>query len=314
MEKSAKIYVAGHTGLVGSAVMEELRKQGYTNLVTSTRGQTDLTDPHAVDAFFAANRPEYVFLCAAKVGGIWANKTQKADFLRDNIYITTNIISSAHKHGAKKLLNLGSTCIYPRNCPQPIKEEYLLTGPLEETNDAYAIAKISGIMLGQAYRQQYGFSVISAQPTNLYGPRDNFHPEHGHVIPGMMMRMLAAKQRGDASFGIWGTGTPLREFLYSEDLARALVLLMEKYDEPQHINVGTQSEVSIAELAGLIAKTVGYAGELTFDASRPDGTMRKVTDSSKLFALGWQPQVGLEEGLQRMYAWYLANQQNLRAA
>jgi GDP-L-fucose synthase len=313
MEKDARIYVAGHRGLVGSALMRTLAAQGYNSIVMRTRADLDLTDPAAVEAFFKAKKPDYVFLAAAKVGGIWANKTQKADFLRDNIYITTNIIAAAARHGVKKLLNLGSTCIYPRDCPQPIKEESLLTGPLEETNDAYALAKIAGIMLGRAYRQQYGFKVISAQPTNLYGLEDNFHPEHGHVIPGMMVRMHRAKVEGKPSFGVWGTGKPLREFLYADDLAEALVLLMNVYDEELHINVGTGQEVSIRRLAELMKQTVGYAGDLVWDGSKPDGTLRKVTDSSRLTALGWKPKVGLEEGLRRMYAWYVAHEKEARA-
>ena len=313
MKPHDTIYVAGHRGLVGSAVVDELHAQGFTNLIVRTRAELDLTDPHAVEAFFAAERPAYVFLCAAKVGGIWANATQKADFLRDNIYITTNILTAAQRYGAAKVLNLGSTCIYPKEAPQPLREESLMTGPLEPTNDAYALAKIAGIYYGRALRTQYGLPVISAQPTNVYGPRDNFHPDHAHVIPGMMARMHAAKLRGDATFPIWGSGRPLREFIYAHDLARALVLLMQRYDGEMHINVGTEAEISIADLAALMQRVVGFAGQLVFDPSKPDGTLRKVTDSSRLKALGWQPQMPLEEGLRAMYAWYVDNPDTVRA-
>ncbi len=314
MDKTAKIYVAGHRGLVGSAVVEELQAQGFATPLTKTRGELDLTDAAEVNAFFAVEKPDYVFLCAAKVGGIVANKAYKADFLRENIYITTNVLSAAQMFGAKKVLNLGSTCIYPRDAAQPLREEALMTGPLEETNDAYALAKIAGIYYGRALRAQYGLRVISAQPTNVYGLRDNFHPDHAHVIPGMMARMHAAKVAGAAEFAIWGSGKPLREFIHARDLARALVLLMQVYDEPMHINVGTEHEITIADLAALMQRVVGFGGALTFDSSKPDGTMRKVTDSSRLRALGWQPTVGLEEGLREMYAWYLNHAQEVRRA
>jgi GDP-L-fucose synthase len=308
MQRSSKIYVAGHRGLVGSAMVRELQRNGFENLVFRTHGELDLTDQRATDAFFSDEKPDYVFLCAAKVGGILANKTHKADFLEDNLRIVSNVIASAHRFGAKKLLNLGSTCIYPKEATLPIREEALLTGPLEETNDAYAIAKIAGIMLGRAYRQQHGFNVISAQPSNLYGPGDNFSADSGHVIPALMARMHAAKVDLAARFTVWGSGRPLREFLYVDDLASALLLLMERYDDELHINVGTEIEISIKQLAELLQYVTGFKGELLFDKTKPDGTLRKVSDCSRIRSFGWSPKVDIEEGLSRMYAVFSAPQ------
>lgn len=297
MRPESRIYIAGHRGMVGSAIVRRLRADGFTNLVLRAHTELDLTDQAAVDAFFASERPEYVFLAAAKVGGIHANSTYPADFIRDNLAIQTNVIHSAWKHGARKLLFLGSSCIYPRDCPQPIKEEYLLTGPLEPTNEWYAIAKIAGIKLCQAYRKQYGFDAICAMPTNLYGPGDNYHPENSHVVPALIRRLHDATRRGDAEVAIWGTGTPLREFLHVDDLADACLLLMQHYSDEQIINVGSGEEVTIAQLARLIAEVVGYQGRLMFDASRPDGTPRKRLDASRIAATGWHPRIGLASGL-----------------
>lgn len=293
----SRIYVAGHRGMVGSAIVRRLRADGFTNLVLRAHAELDLTDQAAADAFFASERPEYVFLAAAKVGGIHANDTYPADFLRDNLAIQTHVIHSAWTHGVRKLLFLGSSCIYPRDCPQPIKEEYLLNGPLEPTNQWYAIAKIAGIKLCQAYRRQHGFDAICAMPTNLYGPGDNYHPENSHVVPALIRRLQDAKQRGDAEVAIWGTGTPLREFLHVDDLADACLLLMQHYSDEQIINVGSGEEVSIAQLARLVAEVVGYGGRLVFDASRPDGTPRKRLDASRIAATGWHPRIGLASGL-----------------
>ncbi len=301
MRPESRIYVAGHRGMVGSAIVRRLRADGFTNLVLRAHAELDLTDQAAADAFFASERPEYVFLAAAKVGGIHANSTYPADFIRDNLAIQTNVIHSAWKHGVRKLLFLGSSCIYPRDCPQPIKEEYLLTGPLEPTNEWYAIAKIAGIKLCQAYRKQYGFDAICAMPTNLYGPGDNYHPENSHVVPALIRRFHEAKLRGDKDVAIWGTGTPLRELLYADDLADSLTLLMEHYSDMQIVNVGSGDEVSIADLAHLIADIVGYEGTISFNTTRPDGTPRKLLDSSTLAALGWRHRVSLREGLERTY-------------
>jgi GDP-L-fucose synthase len=301
LDLGAKIYVAGHRGLVGSALMRRLAADGANDLVVRTREELDLTQQDAVDRFFEAERPEYVFLAAAKVGGIHANDTYPADFIRDNLAIQTNVIHSAWQHGAKKLLFLGSSCIYPRDCPQPIKEDYLLTGPLEPTNQWYAIAKIAGLKLCQAYRRQHGFDAITVMPTNLYGPGDNFDPLNSHVVPALIRRFAEARARGDSGVTIWGTGTPLREFLYVDDLADASVHLMRQYDGDGAVNVGSGDEVSIAELARMIADTVGYRGELHFDASRPDGTPRKRLDATRLSAMGWQAKTHLRDGLARTY-------------
>ncbi|QIL21419.1 GDP-L-fucose synthase [Thermomonas sp. HDW16] len=305
MQSTSKIYVAGHLGMVGSAIVRHLREAGFSNLVLRTRAQLDLTDQHAVDTFFARESPEYVFLAAAKVGGIHANSTYPAEFVRDNLAIQTNVIHSAWKHGAKKLLFLGSSCIYPRDCPQPIKEEYLLTGPLEPTNEWYAIAKIAGIKMCQAYRRQYGFDAICAMPTNLYGPGDNYHPENSHVVPALIRRFHEAKQRDDSEVAIWGTGTPLREFLHVDDMAGAAAFLMHRYSGEDIINVGSGEEISIMKLATLIANTIGFNGRIATDPSRPDGTARKLLDSSRIFTLGWRPLIKLSDGLRTTRAEFI---------
>jgi GDP-L-fucose synthase len=302
---NGKIFVAGHRGLVGSAIVRRLQAEGASQLLLRSHAELDLTDQAAVDAFFSSERPTYVFLAAAKVGGIHANSTYPADFLRDNLAIQTNVIHSAWKHGTKKLLFLGSSCIYPRDCPQPIKEEYLLTGPLEPTNEAYAIAKIAGLKLCQAYRKQYGFDAIVAMPTNLYGPGDNYHPENSHVVPALIRRFHEAKAANAPEVVIWGTGTPLREFLHADDLADALVFLMRHYSDERMINIGSGEELSIAQLAQLVADTVGFAGALRFDPAKPDGTGRKLLDSSSLARLGWRLRYTLKDGLRSAYCGYL---------
>jgi len=304
MQKEDKIYVAGHNGLVGSAIIRRLRACGYTNLLVRTSRELDLRDQAAVRGFFSEQRPDYVLIAAAKVGGILANTRYPAEFIYDNLCIETNIVDAAYRNGAKKLLFLGSACIYPRLCPQPIKEEYLLTGPLETTNEWYALAKISGIKLCQAYRKQYDFDAISAMPTNVYGPGDNFHPENSHVIPALIRRFHAAKVANDPEVIIWGTGTPRREFLHVDDLADALVLLLERYSAPEHINVGYGQDQTVAELAAMVAQAVGYCGRIVTDPDKPDGMPRKILDISRMNALGWTPRVSLEVGLKETYAWY----------
>lgn len=305
MRPESRVYVAGHRGLVGSAIVRSLTDQGFCNLVTRGHAELDLCDQRAVDSFFAKERPEYVFQAAAKVGGIHANDTYPADFIRDNLFIQNNIIDAAYRHGCKKLLFLGSSCIYPRLCPQPIKEEYLLTGPLEPTNEWYAIAKIAGIKMCQAYRRQYGFDAISAMPTNLYGPGDNFHPENSHVLPALLRRFHEAVAAGASEVAIWGTGTPRREVLYVDDLADALVFLMQNYSAAEHINVGCGEDLTIMELAESVAQTVGYSGRIIADSTHPDGTPQKLLDVSKLSALGWKPKTPLAEGLRKTFAWYV---------
>lgn len=304
MDPGSRIYVAGHRGLVGSAVVRRLQYEGADNLLLRTHAELDLTDQATVDAFFAAERPEYVFLCAAKVGGIHANDTYPAEFIRDNLAIQTNVIHSAWKHGTRKLLFLGSSCIYPKFAPQPLREDALLTGPLEPTNEAYAIAKIAGLKMCQAYRRQYGFDAIVAMPTNLYGPGDNYHPENSHVVPALIRRIHEAKASGAPEVVIWGTGTPLREFLHTDDLADALVFLMRNYSDGEMINVGSGQEVSIAQLAALIAEIAGYRGSLRFDVSKPDGTPRKRLDASRLHAMEWSPKTALPQGLMEAYTWF----------
>lgn len=301
MDKNALIYVAGHRGLVGGGICRALRRAGYENLLIRTHAELDLCDQTAVRAFFAEYRPDYVILAAAKVGGIYANATYPAEFIYQNLQIQNNVIDSAYRNGAKKLLFLGSSCIYPKLCPQPIKEEYLLTGPLESTNDAYALAKIAGIKMCQAYRKQYGFDAISAMPTNLYGPGDNYHPENSHVIPALIRRFHEAKLAGAERVSIWGTGKALREFLHVDDMAEACVFLLEKYSDFEHVNVGCQKECAIMDVARLIAKVVGFEGAIDTDPSKPDGTPRKLMDSSKLFGMGWKPQHTLAEGLAESY-------------
>ena len=306
--QQGRIYVAGHRGLVGSAIVRHLRSRGACNLILRSHRELDLSCQAAVDDFFAAERPDYVFLAAAKVGGIHANSTYPAEFIRDNLAIQTNVIHSAWKHGTRKLLFLGSSCIYPRDCPQPIKEEYLLTGPLESSNEPYAIAKIAGLRMCQAYRREHGFDAIVTMPTNLYGPGDNYHPENAHVIPALIRRFHESKLSNAPEIMIWGSGSPLREFLYVDDLARALVLLMEHYSGEEMVNVGSGVEVSIAALANTISDVVGYAGKILFDHSKPDGTPRKLLDSRRMHALlGPTLMTYLEDGLRKTYADYQDN-------
>ena len=307
MNKNTKIYISGHRGMVGSAIRRKLEAEGYSNLVFRTSSQLDLRDQYAVKSFFESEKPEYVFLAAAKVGGIMANSRYKADFLYDNLIIQTNVIHESYKSGVKKLLFLGSSCIYPKHCLQPMKEEYLLTGPLEETNDAYAIAKISGIKMCKAYREQYGCNFISVMPTNLYGPNDNYDLENSHVLPALIRKFHEAKVENKPSVTIWGTGSPLREFLHADDLADACLFLMNNYDEADHINVGVSKEISIKNLALLIKDKVGFEGKLEFDTSKPDGTPRKMMDSSKIYNLGWKPSITLNEGLSRAISDYKTN-------
>lgn len=292
-----KIYVAGHGGLVGSALIRRLQKKGADALILRTHAELDLTDQAAVDAFFATEKPRYVFLAAAKVGGILANSTYPAEFIRDNLAIQTNVIHSAWRRGVKKLLFLGSSCIYPRLAPQPLREDALLTGPLEPTNEWYAIAKIAGLKMCQAYRRQYGFNAIVAMPTNLYGPGDNYHPENSHVVPALIRRISEAKISGASEVTIWGTGTPKREFLHVDDLADALMFLMRHYDGADMVNVGSGEEVTIADLAHLVANVVGFTGQLVFDSTRPDGTPRKLLDCSRLSTLGWHAGIDLNSGI-----------------
>jgi GDP-L-fucose synthase len=308
MNLDSRIYVAGHRGLVGSAIVRRLQADGATNLILRAHDELDLVDQAAVKAFFATERPEYVFLAAAKVGGIHANSNYPAEFIHDNLAIQTNVIHNAWKHGAKKLLFLGSSCIYPRDSPQPIKEEYLLTGPLEPTNEWYAVAKIAGLKMCQAYRQQYGFNAICAMPTNLYGPGDNYDAENSHVVPALIRRIHQAKVIAAPLVSIWGSGRPLREFLHVDDLADALVFLMRAYSDGDIINVGSGLEISIAELAALLSEIIGYQGELEFDSSRPDGTPRKLLDSSRLNTMGWQPRMDLKTGLRDATLWFDKNQ------
>ncbi|MFB2118125.1 GDP-L-fucose synthase family protein [Parapedobacter sp. 2B3] len=307
MEKNAKIYIAGHRGMVGSAIHRKLRALGFDNLLLRTSDKLDLRNQQAVADFFAAEQPEYVFLAAAKVGGILANNALRADFLYDNLAIQNNVVHQAYVHGVKKLLFLGSSCIYPKLAPQPIKEEYLLTGLLEPTNEPYAIAKIAGIKLCEAYHDQYGCNFISVMPTNLYGYHDNYHPEHSHVLPALLLRLHEAKAANQPTVTVWGSGKPMREFLFADDLADACVFLMGSYDDPQLVNVGTGEDLSIKELAYLIKSIVGYEGELVFDPSKPDGTPRKLMDVSKLQALGWHHTTSLEMGVRLVYEDFLAS-------
>lgn len=304
MIKEANIYVAGHGGLVGSGILRKLRAHAYQNILCRSRTELDLRDQVAVKEFFATERPEYVFLAAAKVGGIVANQKYPAEFIYDNLMIQANIIQAAHQYEVKKLLFLGSSCIYPRSAPQPIKEEYLLTGALETTNDAYAIAKIAGIKMCQAYNRQYSTNFISVMPTNLYGPYDNFDLTSSHVLPALIRKFYEAKIKEQSSVEIWGTGKPRREFLHVDDLAEACIVLMNDYEDEEPLNVGTGSDISIGELAMLIAKTVGYEGRIQYNRAMPDGTMQKVLDVSKITKLGWQPQISLVEGIQSTYEWY----------
>lgn len=306
MKSTSKIYVAGHRGMVGSAIYRCLQKQGFVNIITATSEDLDLRDTGAVNDFFSREKPEYVFVAAAKVGGIYANNTYPADFLYDNLMIQNNIIHAAFEYKIKKLLFLGSSCIYPKLAEQPIKEESLLSGYLEPTNEAYAIAKIAGIKLCQAYWKQHGSRFISAMPTNMYGYGDNYHPKNSHVLPALLRRFHEAKEANAPEVAIWGSGKPLREFMFSDDLAEACVFLMLKYEDPELINVGTGEEISILDLAKLIAETVGYKGQITFDSSKPDGTPRKLMDSSRLHALGYKHKVSLKEGLKMTYQDFLS--------
>ncbi|MFT3928221.1 MAG: GDP-L-fucose synthase [Myxococcales bacterium] len=312
MNRDNRIFVAGHRGLVGSAIERALRARGLENLLTRSRSELDLTSASETDRFFASERPDYVFLAAAKVGGIFANDRFSADFIRENLHIQCNVIEGCHKYGVKKLMFLGSTCIYPKHAPQPLKEEYLLTGPLEPTNDAYAVAKIAGITMVNAYRRQYGLHGISVMPTNLYGPGDNFAPENSHVLPALIRRFHEAKQQRVPAVTVWGSGTPRREFLYVDDLADACLFLMESYDKPEIVNIGVGDDISIRELAELVRDVVGYQGELVFDTSKPDGTPRKLVDVGRLNGLGWRAKTGLREGLERTYKWYLDNPAQVR--
>ena len=308
MEKNSRIFVAGHRGLVGSAIVRKLESEGYAEIIRASRQAVDLRAESAVEDFFSRERPEYVFLAAAKVGGILANDTKPAEFLRDNLAIQTNVIHAAWKHGARKLLFLGSSCIYPKFAPQPIREEYLLTGELEPTNEAYAIAKIAGIKMCQAYRKQYGFRAISLMPTNLYGPGDNFDLQSSHVLPALLRKFHEAEVAGAPEVTIWGSGTPRREFLHVDDLADAAVFLMNQYDSGEIVNVGTGEDLTIAELAQTMARVTGYRGRMVFDSSKPDGTPRKLLDVSRLQGLGWRAKITLEDGITSTYQWYLRQQ------
>lgn len=305
MNKQDAIFVAGHRGLVGSAIVRELGRLGFENIVTRTRAEVDLTKESQVAEFMATEKPAVVIDAAAKVGGILANDTMSADFIRDNLRIQTNLIQYAYESGADKFVFLGSSCIYPKHAEQPMREDSLLTGPLEPTNDAYAIAKIAGIKMCQAYRKQYGFDAISLMPTNLFGPNDNFDLETSHVLPALIRKFHEAKVSGDNSVIIWGTGEPKREFLYVDDLANAVVFLTESYSDPEIVNIGVGKDISIGELAGLVAEVVGFEGGLEFDTSKPDGTPRKLMDVTRLNALGWEPKWSLRDGIAEAYKWYL---------
>ena len=304
MEKNAKIYVAGHHGLVGSGIMRSLERHGYENIIVRTHRELDLRDQEQVNRFFEEEKPEYVFLAAAKVGGIWANSQAPADFCYDNLMISANVIHAAYEHHVKKLLFLGSSCIYPKMAPQPIKEEYLLTGALEPTNEGYALAKISGMQMCKFYRRQYGCDFISAMPTNLYGINDNFDLNSSHVLPAMIRKFHEAKVQNKPEVVLWGTGKVLREFLYVDDLADALVFLMNHYSDESHVNIGTGEDLSIHDLALTVKEVVGYQGEIVYDSSKPDGTPRKLLDVSLLHRIGWHHQVGLRQGIEAVYAWY----------
>ncbi len=307
MEKNSKIYVAGHKGLVGSALVRNLEAKGYTNIIGRTFEELNLTIQADVNKFFEEEKPEYVILAAARVGGIHANNTYPAEFIYDNLMIQNNVIKAAHDHGVKKLLFLGSTCIYPKLAPQPIKEEYLLTGALEETNEAYAIAKIAGLEMCKFFKRQYGDNFISCMPTNLYGPNDNFDLQSSHVLPALIRKFHEAKVNNQPTVEVWGTGTPLREFIYVDDMADACIFLMENYDGEQHVNIGTGEEVSIRQLAETVKDVVGFQGELVFNTDMPDGTPRKLTVVDKLHGLGWKHKVSLNEGIRLAYDWFLNN-------
>jgi GDP-L-fucose synthase len=307
MKKTDRIYVAGHRGMVGGAILRALEAQGYDSIVTRTHAELELIDRAAVDRFFATEKIDHVFLAAAKVGGIMANDTQSGDFIRDNLYIQTNVIDAAYRNGAKKFMFLGSSCIYPKFAEQPIRESSLLTGELEPTNSAYAIAKIAGKEMCDAYRKQFGFNAFTVMPSNVYGVGDNFDPQSSHVAAALMRRFHEAKMAGLEKVEAWGTGSPLREFIFAGDLADACLFLMNNYKDGGMINAGSAQEVSIRELTAMIAETVGFVGEITWDASKPDGTPRKIMDSSRLRSLGWAPKTPLRDGMKQMYAWFLKN-------
>lgn len=308
MNREDRIFVAGHRGMVGSALVRRLRRAGYSNLILRSRQELDLENQEAVTRFFDAERPDLVFLAAAKVGGILANSRFPADFIRANLAIGLNVVSAASEAGVARLVNLGSSCIYPREGPQPLTEDSLLTGPLEPTNEAYAIAKIATLKLCEAFNQQFGTTYISVMPTNLYGPGDSFHPEHSHVIPGLIRRFHHAKADGEAEVIVWGTGTPRREFLHVDDLAEACVLLAAMEEPPELVNVGVGEDLSIAELAGLVAEAVGFDGDIVFDPTRPDGTPRKLMDIGRIRALGWEPSIDLSSGLKETYRWFRSHE------
>lgn len=304
MDKGAKIYIAGHTGLVGRALLRKLKADGYSNIIVRSHEELDLLDQRAVEAFFAAEKPDYVFLAAAKVGGIMANKTAKADFIFENLQIQNNVIHSAWKYNVSKLLFLGSSCVYPRESPQPMKEEYFMDGKPEETNEAYAIAKIAGITMCQSYNEQYNTCFISVLPTNLYGPYDNFDTTTSHVIPALLRRFHEADQNRDSTVNVWGSGRPRREFMHVDDAADACVFIMENYNENQVLNVGTGNDISIAELVEMIREIVGYNGKVVWDTSKPDGVLQKRLDTTRLESLGWSPSKSLDQGLQETYRWF----------
>ena len=307
MEKQAKIYVAGHRGMVGSAIYRRLKEEGYTNIVVRTSKELDLRDQQAVKEFFETEKPEYVFLAAAKVGGIMANNIYRADFLYENLAIQNNVFHFSHENQVKKLMFLGSSCIYPKMAPQPLKEDYLLTGTLEPTNEPYAIAKIAGIKMAESYRLQYNDNYISVMPTNLYGINDNYHPENSHVLPALIRKFHEAKVNNNPTVNVWGSGKPLREFMFADDLADACVFLMENYNDLQFVNIGVGEDVSIRDLAELIKEVVGYEGQLEFDSTKPDGTPRKLMDVSKLNALGWKAKTKLKDGIKLAYEDFLKN-------
>jgi GDP-L-fucose synthase len=308
MDQNSKIYIAGHRGMVGSAILRKLQKEGFNNIILRTSSELDLRSQQQVADFFAAERPDFVFLAAAKVGGIVANNTYRAEFLYDNLQIQNNVIHSSYVNGVKKLMFLGSSCIYPKMAPQPLSEDCLLTGPLEETNEPYAIAKIAGIKMCDAYRAQYGCNYVSVMPTNLYGYNDNYHPQNSHVLPAMIRRFHEAKENSTPSVTIWGTGTPKREFLFADDLAEACYYLMQNYDDAGLVNVGTGEDLSIKELAYLVKNVIGYSGEILFDESKPDGTPRKLMDVTKLHSRGWKHTVELSEGIKLAYKDFLTKQ------